>query len=148
MKSSLCAERLKIEDEEDTAIDFLPYYKSKDFDASIPITVSYKGQPGVDSGGLMRQAFTTVFKMLANNEVLGIRLFTGPPNRVTPLYKSENLLTNIFETIGKIVSQSLVQDLNEGISRASSVDLVDPELCIFLERVSCYNILLYFYNPA
>ena len=69
----------------------------------------YKGQPGVDSGGLMRQAFTTVFKMLANNEVPGIRLFTGPPNTVTPLYRSENLLTNIFETIGKMVSHSLVQ---------------------------------------
>ena len=77
IKSALCAERLKIEDEEDTALDFLRYYKSKDFDASIPITVRYKGQPGVDSCGLMRQAFTTVFKMLANNEVPGIRLFTG-----------------------------------------------------------------------
>ena len=109
MKSALCAERLKVEDEEDTAIDFLRYYKSKDFDASMPITVRYKGQSGVDSGGFMRQAFTTVFKMLANNEVPGIRLFTGPPNTVTPLYRSENLLTNIFETIGKMVSHSLVQ---------------------------------------
>ena len=43
MKSALCAERLKVEDEEDTAIDFLRYYKSKDFDASMPITVRYKG---------------------------------------------------------------------------------------------------------
>ena len=51
MKSALCAERLKVEDEEDTAIDFLRYYKSKDFDASMPITVRYKGQSGVDSGG-------------------------------------------------------------------------------------------------
>ena len=109
MKSALCAERLKVEDEEDTAIDFLRYYRSKDFDASMPITVRYKGQSGVDSGGFMRQAFTTVFKMLANNEVPGIRLFTGPPNRVTPLYRSDNLLTNIFETIGKMVSHSLVQ---------------------------------------
>ena len=41
MKSALCAERLKVEDEEDTAIDFLRYYKSKDFDASMPITVRY-----------------------------------------------------------------------------------------------------------
>ena len=109
MKSALCAERLKVEDEEDTAIDFLWYYKSKDFDASMPITVRYKGQSGVDSGGFMRQALTTVFKMLANNEVPGIRLFTGPPSRVTALYRSDNLLTNIFETIGKMVSHSLVQ---------------------------------------
>ena len=33
-------------------------------------------------------------------------------------------------------------DLNEGISRASCVDVVDPELCMFLERVRCY----YFYD--
>lgn len=83
--------------------------------------------------------------MLANIEVPGIRLFTGPPNRVTPLHRSENLLTNTFETIGKMVSHSLVQggpgfpylapavfwyvatgDLNEGISRASCIDVVDP----------------------
>ena len=158
MKSPVCAERLKVDDEEDIAIDFLQYYKSKDFDATIPITVRYKGQPGVDSGGLMRQAFTTVFKMLANNEVPGLRLFTGPANRVTPIYSSENLLTNIFETLGKMVSHSLIQggpgfpylapavfwyvgtgDLNEGISRAAPVDVVDPELCTFLDRVRYYH---------
>ena len=57
----------------------------------------------------MRQAYITVFKLLASNEVPGMRLFTGPSNRVTPIYSSENLLTNIFETIGKMVSESLIQ---------------------------------------
>ena len=68
MKSALCAERLKVEDEEDTAIDFLRYYKSKDFDASIPITVRYKGQPGVRK---MKYEQNALIKKHINNLTFG-----------------------------------------------------------------------------
>ena len=92
MKSFSLAKRLKV-DEDDITLDFLRYYKSKDFDAKVPIYVKFQNQPGVDSGGLLRQAFCTVFEALAKNEVAGLKLFTGSPNRLTPVYSSENLLT-------------------------------------------------------
>ena len=157
MKSFMSAERLKV-DEEDVVIDLLQYYKSKEFDPKIPISVRFRGQPGVDSGGLLRQAFTTAFEAIAQNKVPGLRLFTGQPNRLTPLYSSENLLTQIFETLGKMVGHSLIQDgpgfpylapaiywyiatgdLNEAVGRASHVDVVDEDLMMILNKVSIFK---------
>ena len=157
MKSFMSAERLKV-DEEDVVIDLLQYYKSKVFDPKIPISVRFRGQPGVDSGGLLRQAFTTAFEAIAQNKVPGLRLFTGQPNRLTPLYSSENLLTQIFETLGKMVGHSLIQDgpgfpylapaiywyiatgdLNEAVGRASHVDVVDEDLMMILNKVSIFK---------
>ena len=66
MKSSVSTERLKV-DEEDIAIDLLQYYKSKEFDPKIPISVRFQGQLGVDSGGLLRQAFTSAFDAISQN---------------------------------------------------------------------------------
>ena len=66
MKSSVSTERLKV-DKEDVAIDLLQYYKSKEFDPKIPISVRFQGQPGVDSGGLLRQAFTSAFDVISQN---------------------------------------------------------------------------------
>ena len=85
----------------------------------------------------------------------GLKLFTGQPTRLTPVYSGGNLLTQIFDTLGKMVAHSLVQDgpgfpylapaiywyvatgdLNEGISRASAVDVVDEDLLMILDKVS------------
>ena len=154
MESFLSAERFKV-DEDDVVMDFLQYYKSPKFDPKIPITVRFRGQPGVDSGGLLRQAFTSVFEAIAQNKVPGLKLFTGQPTRLTPVYSGGNLLTQIFDTLGKMLAHSLVQDgpgfpylapaiywyvatgdLNEGISRASAVDVVDEDLLMILDKVS------------
>ena len=153
MKSFMSAERLKV-DEEDVAIDLLQYYKSDKFDAKLPITVRFRSQPGVDSGGLLRQAFTSAFEEIAQNKVPGLRLFTGPPNRLTPLYSSGNVLTQIFETLGKMIAHCLIQDgpgfpylapaiywyiatgdLNEAVGRASPIDVVDEDLLVLLDKV-------------
>ena len=99
IKSFMSAERLKV-DEEDAVIDLLQYYKSTKFDPKTPISIRFRGQPGVDSGGLLRQAYTTAFEAIAQNKVPALRLFTGQPNRLTPLYSSENLLTD-FRNAGQ-----------------------------------------------
>ena len=146
MKSFMSAERLKV-DEEDVVIDLLQYYKSTKFDPKIPISVRFRGQPGVDSGGLLRRAFTTAFEAIAQSKVPSSRLFTGQTNSLTPLYSSENLLTQSFKTLGKMVGHSLIQDgpgfpnlvpaiywyivtgdLNEAVARASHINVVDEDL--------------------
>lgn len=154
MKSFVSAERIKV-DEEDVAIDMLQYNKSNEFDPKIQLVMRFRGQPGVDSGGLLRQAFTSAFEAIAQNQVPGLKLFTGPPNRLTPMYSSGNLLSSIFETLGKMIGHSLIQqgtgfpylapaiycyiatgDLNEAISRASCMDLMDVELLTILDKVN------------
>ena len=154
MKSFISAERVKV-DEEDVAIDLLQYYKSSEFDPKIQLVIRFRSQPGVDSGGLLRQAFTSAFEAIAQNQVPRLKLFTGPPNRLTPMYSTGNLLSSIFETLGKMIGHSLIQqgpgfpylapaiycyiatgDLNEAISRASRVDVMDAELLMILEKVN------------
>ena len=96
MKSFISAERIKV-GEDDAAIDLLQYYKSKEFDPKIQFVIRFRGQPGVDSGGLLRQAFTSAFEVMGQNQVPGLKHFTGPPNMLTPMYSSGNLLSSIFE---------------------------------------------------
>ena len=154
MKSSVSAERLKV-DEDDVAIDLLQYYKSKEFDPKIPISVRFRGQPGVDSGGLLRQAFTSAFPAISQNKVPGLKLFTGQENRLTPVHSSENLLTEIFEILEKMIGHSLIQDgpgfphlapaiywyiatgnLDEAVGRPSHIDVVDEDFLLILDKVS------------
>lgn len=96
MKSFKSAERIKV-GEDDAAIDLLQYYKSKEFDPKIQFVIRFRGQPGVDSGGLLRQAFTSAFEVMGRNQVPGLKHFTGPSNMLTPMYSSGNLLSSIFE---------------------------------------------------
>lgn len=150
------AEKLKV-DEDDLAIDFFQYYKSNTFDARVPIKVQIRHQPAIDSGGVLRQAFCTIFGMLARNECIGLRLFTGPVCRLTPVYSSECILTGVFEILGRMISHSLVQNgpgfpyfapavysyistgnLQEAITKVSIVDIADPDLLEFVEKVRCF----------
>ena len=87
--------------------------------------------------------------------VPGLKLFTGQPCRLTPVYSSENLLTEIFEKQGKMIGHSHIQDgpgfpylapaifwyiatgdLDEAVGRASHIDVVDEDLLMILEKVS------------
>ena len=157
LKTGLCssAEKLKL-DEEDLAIDFFQHYKNGEFDPKVPIRVQLKGQPAIDSGGILRQCFSTIFTLVSRNEFLGLRLFTGPSNWLTPVYSSEHILTGVFEVLGKMISHSLVQggpgfphlapavylyvatgNLGEAIKKASIVDIADPDLVEFADKVSC-----------
>jgi len=108
----------------------------------------------VDSGGLLRQAFTSAFDAISQNNVPGLKLFTGQACRLTPVYSSENLLTEIFEILGKMVGHSLIPDgpgfpylepaiywyiatgdLDEAVGRASHIDVVDEDLLMILDKV-------------
>ena len=160
MKSEGNAEKLKV-DEEDLAVDFFQYYKNNNVDPKTPIKVQLRGQPGIDSGGILRQAFSTIFALLARNEFLGLRLFTGSVCRLTPVYSSECILTGVFEIIGRMISHSLIQNgpgfpyftpavysyiatgnLEEAISKVSVIDIADPDLVEFVGKVKTKFALL------
>ena len=135
-------------------LTFSSIIKSSSFDPKIPIKVQLRGQPAIDSGGVLRQAFNTIFATLANNEFLGLRLFSGPFFQLTPVYSSECILTGVYEIIGRMISHSMVQDgrgfpyfapavyiyiatgnLSEAITKVSVVDIADPDLLEFIEKV-------------
>ena len=95
--------------------------------------------------------------MLARNKFIGLRLFTGPVCHLTPVYSSECILTGVFEIFGRMISHSLVQNgpgfpyfapavylyistgnLREAITKVSVVDIADPDLMEFVEKVRCF----------
>ena len=42
-------------------MDVYSFYKSPDFDPTIPVFLLLKGQPAIDSGGVVRQVFGDLF---------------------------------------------------------------------------------------
>ena len=95
-------------------------------------------------------------------------MFQGPYERLVPIYRSDNVLNGVFEVLGKMVAHSMIQvgpgfpylspvvywyvatgDLQQGIARASVLDISDGILEDYVTRVSvtfsffpCFNIIL------
>ena len=152
MKSRGMREKLKV-DPEDEVMDVYSYYKSSDFDPLIPIYVYLKGQPAIDTGGVLRQVFSNVFYALANNE--GIKnIFVGSEGRRLPVFSNELVVNGFFETLGKMIAHSLVQggpgfpylsptiywylatgDLQVALQRASCTDVDNIDLVEYITRV-------------
>ena len=75
----------------------------------IPIFVYLKGQPAIDTGGVLRQVFSNVFHALANNEVIR-NIFVGNEDRRLPVFSNELVVNGFFKTLGKMIAHSLVQE--------------------------------------
>ena len=166
MKSHALAEKVKV-DREDLLMDILHYYKSPDFDPTLPIKLQVRGEPAVDTGGVLRQVFTEFFLDVSHGTT-NFRLFTGPECRLSPVYSSEHILTGIFEILGKVIAHSIIQggpgfpylapgifwyvatgDLGEAMARSSFVDIADAELAGIVAMVSTcrvpHNLVLVFH---
>ncbi|KAK3755973.1 hypothetical protein QZH41_016831, partial [Actinostola sp. cb2023] len=146
-------EKLKV-DQEDVVMDVYSFYKSPDFDPTIPIFVSLKGQPAIDTGGVLRQVFSDVFYGMANNE--GIKnVFNGDKNNKVPVFSNELVVNGLFKVFGKMIAHSLIQsdpgfpylsptiywylatgDLQIAIQKASCSDVDDIELAEYIERIT------------
>ena len=100
-------EKIKV-DQDDLVMDVYSFYKSPDFDPTIPVFVLLKGQPAIDSGNVLRQAFSDVFYAMANNE--GIKnVFNGDKNSKVPAFSNELVVNGLFEVLGKMIAHSLIQ---------------------------------------
>ena len=107
----------------------------------------------LETGGVLRQFFSDVFVALSQNSD-GVQLFEGEPKRRLPLFKSEHVVSDLFEILGKIISHSLVQggpgfpylapvvysyistgELQVALLHVSAVDVCDPVLSNLIERV-------------
>ena len=151
-KSRGMREKLKV-DPADEVMDVYSYYKSSDFDPFIPIFIYLKGQPAIDTGGVLRQVFSNVFHALANNEVIK-NIFVGSEDGLLPAFSNELVVNGFFETLGKTIAHSLVQggpgfpylsptiywylatgDLQVALQRASCADVDNHDLVDYITRV-------------
>jgi len=171
MKGYGQAEKIKV-DREDLVLDLFHYYKDSDFNPEFQIKVQFRGEPAIDTGGVLRQAYEDAFLALAKGEA-GLKMFQGPFERVVPIYRSDNVLNGVFEVLGKMVAHSMIQggpgfpylspviywyigtgDLQQGIARASVIDISNGILNSYVTRVSigftfsnyyCYCYYSYYY---
>ena len=140
-------------DKEDLLSDAICYYKDADFDPRTRIRKCSDLQVALDTGGALRQFYSDVFVALSQNS-RGMKLFQGEPKRRLPLFKSEHVMSDIFELFGKMIAHSLVQDgpgfpylapvvysyistgdLQAALLHVSAVDVCDPVLSNIIERV-------------
>lgn len=101
-------EKIKI-DPDDQVMDVFSYYKSPEFDQLIPIAMVVKGQPAIDTGGVLRQVFSEVFLSVVNKEGGLKNVFTGEDFRKVPVFTNELVVNRFFEVLGKMVAHSLIQ---------------------------------------
>lgn len=106
--NKLTGKRKKLEvDEDDLIEDAVAYYKSIQFDASCPLRIIFRGQPAIDSGGVLRQFYSNLFEGLVQGKLL--LLFEGEEARKVPSYQPQAVMSGMFEMVGKMIAHSLVQ---------------------------------------
>ncbi|KAJ7318914.1 hypothetical protein OS493_036905 [Desmophyllum pertusum] len=132
-------EKLKV-DPEDQVMDVYSYYKSSNFDASIPISVLVKGQPAIDTGGVLRQVYSEVFLSMCNNE--GIKhIFTGEQFRKVPVFQQRACIFCQggpgFPYLSPAVYWYLATgDLQVALAKASCADVSNKELLKYIDKIS------------
>ena len=67
--------------------DMVACYKRTSFNYSSHLQVTLDGQPAVDTGGVRRQLYTTVFHDFASNK--HVKLFDGPDHHLRPTCSAE-----------------------------------------------------------
>ena len=106
MKPYIFAQKVKI-DKDDMLMDLFSIYKSPLLDPHVQLKWQIRGEPAVDTGGVLRQSFSSIFGEIAQGSCYQ-KLFCGLNTRHASIYSSHNVLTGIFEVLGKMVAHSLV----------------------------------------
>ena len=84
------------------------YYKNDRFNKAAYVKISMKRQPGIDTGGIRRQFFSTVLADIALSR--SVKVFDGPIHRLRPSFRASNLSSGLLSTIGAMIGHSLLMD--------------------------------------
>lgn len=99
---------IKIEvQSQDLWSDMVCLYKDK-LDFKKKLRISLDNQPAIDTGGVRRQVYTSVFTQFATNE--HFRLFDGPNNCLRPACTADARSSGLLKILGSMVAHSVCQD--------------------------------------
>ena len=103
LKKNLSNEREKLKvDEDDLLNDAMSYYKDAEFNPRKKLRVVMNNQPAADTGGVTRQFFTQLIKLLTDE------LFSGDMYK-SPIYNPKLVATGLMKLFGKIIVHSILQ---------------------------------------
>ena len=95
--------RVSMDDVDDWFNIAIAFYK-RSFCSNTSVSTSISGQPGIDTGGIRRQFFSTVFHSNADS------FFNGLPDRLRPAFKASIHSSGILLIIGTMIAHSIVLD--------------------------------------
>jgi hypothetical protein len=167
LKKKLTKEGKKVKiDPDDLLCDALQVYKHPSFDPTHPLVVQYKHQPAVDTGGVLREFYSDVFKEFVNNP--SVRIFEGPPDKLQFFHNHAALTCGMPKMLGTMIAHSLCQngpgfpylalshfyyiatgDINKAMAYTSVHDVHDYDVQAYIDQVKvnsaaiCIQILTY-----
>lgn len=101
--------RLKLSVDSDSMwADVVSQYKSPSMNFYTKLRITLDDQPAVDTGGVRRQVYTSVYCDFAFNKY--IRLFDGPANQLRPACTAEARSSGLLKVLGSMISHSVCQD--------------------------------------
>ena len=95
-------------DAEDMWGDMVAQYKCPSTSLQSQLRITLNRQPAVDTGGVRRQVYSTIFEDFATNKY--IRLFHGPMNHIRPAATAEARSSGLLKVLGSMISHSISQD--------------------------------------
>lgn len=94
-------------DSNDIWNDLVAQYKSPNMNYSSKIRIKLDGQPAIDTGGVRRHVYTTMFEHFANNTFM--KMFDGPPNYLRPACTAEVRSSGLLKVLGSMISHGFCQ---------------------------------------
>ena len=85
--------------------DILAHFKSSTFDPLSTLRISYDGQPAADTGGVLHQCFSDAFQRFSEKWFTE----TVAPYSMTPLFRSDILLSKMFMYFSRMIAYSVSQ---------------------------------------
>ena len=95
-------------DMDDIWTDMVAFYKGRKVNFLSKLRIVLQDKPPIDTGGVRRQMFSTVFFNFACNKF--VHLFDGPLNYLRPTCSAEARSSGLFKVLGSMVAHSVCQD--------------------------------------
>ena len=95
-------------DPDDIWQDMVVQYKSPRMDLMKCLRIKLEGQPALDTGGVRRLVYTTIYMDFMSNKF--VKLFDGPSHSRRPLCTAESRSSGLFKVLGMMVAHSICQD--------------------------------------
>lgn len=88
--------------------DMVVQYKSPRMDVMKRLRIRIRNQPALDTGGVRRLVYSTVFTEFVNNKF--VKLFDGPSHSCRPFCSAESRSCGLFRVLGTMAAHSICQD--------------------------------------
>ena len=95
-------------DLEDMWSDVVAQYKSPAMNCQTKVRIRLDNQSAIDTGGVRRQVYSTIFEQFASNRY--IHIFDGPTNYLRPACTAEVRSCGLLKVLGTMIAHSFCQD--------------------------------------